>query len=106
MVTWRRIQRFLDKAWVEWGMFATGVILIVIGFIVAPLPGPGGIFFLAPGVALVLKASMWAKRHYVRLKRWQPKAGDWTDRALRRKSARRRRELRKQLNHQNRASAE
>ena len=106
MVTWRQIQRFLDKAWVEWGMFATGVILIIIGFIVAPLPGPGGIFFLAPGVALILKTSMWAKRHYVRLKRWQPKAGDWTDRALRRKSARRRHERRKQLNEQNQASAD
>ena len=106
MVTWRQIQRFLDKAWVEWGMFTTGVILIIIGFIVAPLPGPGGIFLLAPGFALVLKASMWAKRHYVRLARWQPKAGYWTDRALRRKSAERLRERRKQLKSQKRASAD
>jgi hypothetical protein len=39
---------------------------------------------------------MWAKRHYVRLKRWQPKAGRFADRALRRPSAKRREALRKQ----------
>ena len=39
---------------------------------------------------MVLKTSMWAKRRYVRFKRWQPKVGRWTDWGLRRKSARRR----------------
>jgi hypothetical protein len=73
-------------------MFALGVLLIIGGFIIAPLPGPGGIFLIAPGLALVLRTSMWAKRHYVRLKRWQPKAGRWMDWALRRPSAQRRRE--------------
>ena len=33
---------------------------------------------------------MWAKRHYVRIKRWQPKAGRWMDWSLRRQSAQRR----------------
>ena len=49
----------------------------------------------AIGLALVLRTSMWAKRHYVRFKRWQPKAGRWTDWALRRRSAKRRETLRK-----------
>ncbi len=49
----------------------------------------------APGLALILKTSMWAKRHYVRVKRWQPKAGRWMDWALRRPSAKRREALRK-----------
>jgi hypothetical protein len=44
----------------------------------------------------VLKTSLWAKRRYVRFKRWQPKAGGWTDWALRRRSARRRKEVEKQ----------
>ena len=83
-----------------------GVLLIIGGLIIAPIPGPGGIFLIAPGIALILKTSMWAKRHYVKLKRWQPKAGDWTDRALRRKSARRRHERRKQLKSQKQASAD
>jgi hypothetical protein len=95
MITRRQIRRFFDKAWVEWGMFALGVLLIIAGIIISPIPGPGGVFLIAPGVALILKTSMWAKRHYVKLKRWQPKAGRYTDLALRRRSARRREALRK-----------
>jgi hypothetical protein len=95
MITGRQIKRFFDKAWVEWGMFALGVLLIIAGLAIAPIPGPGGIFLIAPGVALILKTSMGAKRRYVKLKRWQPKAGRYTDLALRRRSARRREALRK-----------
>ena len=86
---------FLDSPIVEWSMFVAGVLLVIIGFVVAPITGPGGIFFIAPGLALILKTSMWAKRHYVKVKRWQPKAGRWMDWALRRPSARRREALRK-----------
>ena len=89
---WRR---FLDSPIVEWALFGLGGLLILAGLVIAPLPGPGGIFLIAPGVALVLKTSMWAKRHYVRVKRWHPKAGRLMDRALRRASARRRDALRK-----------
>lgn len=95
MFTRKQWQRFLDKPRVEWSLFAGGILLIIAGLVVAPLPGPGGIFFIAPGLALVLKSSMWAKRHYVRFKRWQPKAGRWSDWALRRPSAKRREEIRK-----------
>src|SRR5215213_3683469 len=95
MVTRKQWLRFIDKPLVEWGMFAAGVLLIIGGLIIAPLPGPGGIFLLAPGVALILKTSMWAKRRYVRVKRWQPKAGRWMDWALRRPSAQRREAIRK-----------
>ncbi len=85
----------MDQPWVEWGLFGVGVILVTIGILIAPLPGPGGVFFIAPGAALILKTSMWAKRHYVKFKRWQPKAGRWTDWALQRRSAKRREALRK-----------
>jgi len=90
-----RWRRALDKPWVEWALFALGVLLIIIGVIIAPLPGPGGVFFIAPGAALILRTSMWAKRHYVKFKRWQPKAGRWTDWALQRRSAKRREALKK-----------
>ena len=86
--------KVLDRPIVEWSIFCAGVLLIIAGLILAPLPGPGGIFLIAPGVALILKTSMWAKRRYVRVKRWQPKVGRWTDWALRRRSAKRRQELR------------
>ena len=95
MIAREQWRKFWDKPWVEWGLFALGVVLIVIGIIIAPLPGPGGVFFIAPGAALILRTSMWAKRHYVRFKRWQPKAGRWTDWALQRRSAKRREALRK-----------
>ena len=90
----------MDNPVVEWALFALGVLLIIAGFLVAPIPGPGGIFLIAPGLALVLKTSLWAKRHYVRMKKLRVKLGrrdfvlgEWTDWALRRPSAKRRKEL-------------
>jgi hypothetical protein len=85
-----RFVRFIDSPLGETILFVCGILLIVLGIALSPLPGPGGIFLIAPGAALVLKTSMWAKRNYVRLKRWQPKAGNWMDWGLRRKSAQRR----------------
>ena len=95
MVTRRQWNGFIDHPIVEWAIFGLGAVLIIAGIVVAPLPGPGGIFFIVPGLALVLKTSMWAKRRYVRFKRWQPKAGRWADWGLRRRSAQRREALRK-----------
>ena len=89
---WRKI---FDRPWVEWGLFAVGVLLIIGGIIISPLPGPGGVFLIAPGTALILRTSMWAKRRYVKFKRWQPKAGRWADWALRRQSFQRREAARK-----------
>src|SRR5690242_13800587 len=34
--------KFLDSPVVEWSIFAAGVLLIVAGLVIAPLPGPGG----------------------------------------------------------------
>jgi len=114
MISKEQWRAFIDHPVVEWTIFVVGVILIIIGIITGPLPGPGGIFFFAPGLAMVLKTSIWAKRRYVHFKRWEPKVyyirfrgwrptvasrrvapGQWTDWALRRRSARRRLQLRK-----------
>ncbi len=95
MVTRKQWDAFLDSPIVEWSMFAAGILLIIGGLVLAPIPGPGGIFLIAPGLALILKTSMWAKRRYVKVKRWQPRAGRWMDWALRRPSAKRRQALRK-----------
>jgi hypothetical protein len=89
---WRR---FLDSPIVEWSLFGLGVILLILSPVVGIIPGPGGIVVAGIGLALILKTSMWAKRHYVRVKRWQPKAGRWMDWALRRPSAKRRDAVRK-----------
>jgi len=97
MITRDQWRRFIDHPVVEWTMFVVGLLLL---FVVAPLvgaiPGPGGVVVAGVGLALVLKTSMWAKRRYVRFKRWQPKAGGWTDWALRRRSHLRRERLRKE----------
>ena len=67
---------FIDHPVVEWTIFAVGVLLLLlVAPLVGAIPGPGGIFVFAIGLAMVLKTSMWAKRRYVRFKRWQPKAG-------------------------------
>jgi hypothetical protein len=89
---WRK---FIDHPVVEWTMFGLGVILLILSPVVGAIPGPGGIVVAGIGLALILKTSMWAKRRYVRFKRWQPKAGRWTDWALQRRSAKRREAIRK-----------
>ena len=87
---------FIDHPVTEWGMFVLGVILIILSPVAGVIPGPGGVFVFAIGLALVLKTSMWAKRRYVHFKRWQPKAGRWADWGLRRQSAKRREAIRKE----------
>ncbi|HEX5238862.1 MAG TPA: hypothetical protein VFW39_10430 [Sphingomicrobium sp.] len=91
----RQLRRFIDHPLVEWTMFGVGILLLIVSPLVGALPGPGGVIVAGIGLALVLKTSMWAKRRYVRFKRWQPRAGRWTDWALRRRSAARRNALRK-----------
>lgn len=72
-------------------LLALGILLILLTPAVALLPGPGGIFVFAAGLALVLRTSAWARRRYVRFKRRFPRFGGWADLGLRRPSARRRR---------------
>jgi len=95
MFTRKQFRRFIDHPATEWAIFLVGVILLLLSPVVGALPGPGGIIVAGIGLAMVLKTSMWARRRYVRFKRWQPKAGRWTDWALRRPSARRREAMRK-----------
>jgi len=96
MISRDQWRRFIDNPIVEWTIFAVGVILILLSPVAGVIPGPGGIFVFAIGLAMVLKTSMWAKRHYVKFKRWQPKAGRWTDWGLRRRSALRREAMKKE----------
>ena len=91
----------MDNPVVEWAMFAVGVLLLILAFVSGPIiPGPNGVLFAAAGLSLILKSSLWAKRHYARLKKKRVKIrgrhiiiGEWTDWALRRPSAKRRKEV-------------
>jgi hypothetical protein len=80
--------------------------MILVSPVFGAIPGPGGVIVFGLGLGLVLKTSMWAKRHYVRFKRWQPKVARWTDWGLRRKSALRREALRKAEREQTQAGPE
>jgi hypothetical protein len=98
-----RWAKFRDNPIVEWALFVLGVVLLLLALVVGPIPGPGGIIFAGAGLALILKTSMWAKRHYARFKKWRPRIfgrhfmpARWTDLALRRRSALRRERLRKE----------
>ena len=88
-------------------MFALGILLMICSLIVGPIPGPGGLFFAVPGLILLLNSSMRARRHYVKIKRWEDSRaptifgrkvtpGRWADLMLRRPSAIRRERLRKE----------
>jgi hypothetical protein len=81
---------------VRTGLFVLGILLILSSPLLGVLPGPGGVIVFGAGLALVLKYSEWAKRKYVEFKRRHPNKGRWADWGLRRTSARRREEIRKQ----------
>ncbi len=95
MFTREQWRAFIDHPVVEWSIFVIGAILMIISPLAGILPGPGGIFVFAIGLAMVLKTSVWARRRYVRFKRWQPRAGNLIDWALRRPSFKRREAMRK-----------
>ena len=96
MLTQARISAFFATRPVRLTLFALGILLMLVTPVVALLPGPGGIFVFAAGLALALRNSDWAKRRYVHFKRWQPRAGALTDWGMRRQSHRRREVLRKE----------
>lgn len=50
-----------------------GLIVVVLGVLIAPLPGPGGIPVIAVGLMLILKSSYWAKRQFIRAQYARPK---------------------------------
>ncbi len=90
-MSWKHRWRVFEaQPWVQSVEFAIGLMLMIASPAAGIIPGPGGIFVFAAGLALVLRTSMWAKRRYVHFKRWQPKAGRWADWGLRRGSAKRR----------------
>src|SRR3954454_589669 len=86
---------------VRHALVALGFLLIAITPLVGPIPGPGGIIVFGAGLSLILKYTGWAKRLYVRFKRKHPKKGSWADWSLRRASARRREQIRRQREAEN-----
>ena len=86
MMSRHRLRAIEQRPWFQTIELIVGILLLLLSPLAGAIPGPGGIFVFAAGLALVLRTSMWAKRRYVRFKKWQPKAGKWTDWGLRRAS--------------------
>ena len=66
------------------GMVLLGFGVIILGIIIAPIPGPGGIPVITVGVMIVLRYSFKAKREFIRLTRAHPKVLSPIRRLLRR----------------------
>ncbi len=75
---------------VRTGLTVLGAVIVVISPIIGAIPGPGGVFVFAGGLALMLQNSATAKRVFVRTKRRWPRIGNYADLGLRRASALRR----------------
>lgn len=54
-------------------MMALGFVVIFLGVLIAPLPGPGGVPVIALGLVMVLRNSWWAKRQFIRAQHARPK---------------------------------
>ncbi len=63
---------------------ALGLLVIALGILIAPLPGPGGVPVITLGLILVLRASTGAKRLFIRAHRRWPRALSPIRRLLRR----------------------
>ncbi len=92
---WRRFER---NSTVRAGLFVLGIFLMIISPVIGALPGPGFVIVFPLGLGLCLKYSRWAKRRYVRFKRRWPRHGHWVDWGLRRASAKRRAQLKREEN--------
>jgi hypothetical protein len=55
------------------GMMSLGFLIIGLGILIAPLPGPGGVPVIALGLVLLLRNSWWAKRQFIRAQYARPK---------------------------------
>lgn len=84
-------QRMRQNAWVRFGLFLLGCLLLLLVPVIGLLPGPGGILVFPVGLALALQNSVWAKRVYGRFKRRHPRYAAFADRLMRRPSALRKR---------------
>ena len=54
-------------------MTVLGVLLMVVGVVITPLPGPFGVPVILLGLIILLRSSMWVKRLFIRLVRAHPK---------------------------------
>jgi hypothetical protein len=57
---------------VRLALMALGVLVIIAGILISPLPGPMGLPVAVVGLMLVLRNSYWAKRQFIRMQQARP----------------------------------
>lgn len=57
----------------RWSGIGLGLLIILAGILISPLPGPGGIPIIVVGLMFVLRNSFWARRQFVRIQRRHPR---------------------------------
>jgi hypothetical protein len=55
------------------GLLLLGVLIVLLGILIAPIPGPGGIPVIALGLVVILRNSYKAKRLFIRAQRRWPR---------------------------------
>ena len=55
------------------GLVLLGVVIVLLGVLIAPIPGPGGIPVIALGLVVILRNSYKAKKAFVRAQRRWPR---------------------------------
>lgn len=58
---------------VRWGLVLLGLLIIGLGVLISPIPGPGGIPVIVIGLMIVLRNSFYARRQFVKFQRAHPK---------------------------------
>jgi Flp pilus assembly protein TadB len=66
------------------GLVALGALIVVLGVLIAPLPGPGGLPVILVGLMIILRNSFKARRQFVRLQQAHPRVLSPVRRLLRR----------------------
>ena len=56
----------------RFGLIILGLLVVIAGAVIAPLPGPFGLPIAVVGMMIVLRNSMWAKRRFIDAKRRWP----------------------------------
>jgi hypothetical protein len=54
-------------------LIIAGVLVVILGLLIGPLPGPGGIPVVALGLVLIMRGSYRAKRLFIRAQYARPK---------------------------------
>jgi len=57
----------------RWAMILLGLVIVALGILISPIPGPGGIPVIVIGLMLVLRHSFWARKQFIRVQRAHPK---------------------------------